>query len=199
MPHVTLLDSRRRRPDEDDEDFETTADGRKILKDGHVFHVGLSMMDGVQRAVAMSDMARRSRAAFGDQFALSLHQPGFRTTDAAGNVVDRSASERARKEWIAEMQDAWRPKADAQPSSATVKPFGAIALTAGEGNSCTIDGRPGTLIREGDWLFCRPSRRGGAADMLPRKRFMTHDEAQPIKDEAYLEYCDELTNAWKSS
>jgi hypothetical protein len=75
------------------------------------------------------------------------------------------------------LSTAWhRPLPDGAPA-------GAYPLSAGEGSACTINGAPGTLQREGDWLICRPAPAESATD--PR-------------DAAYRDYCDRLTNAWRT-
>ena len=37
-------------------------------------------------------------------------------------------------------------------------PYGAYPLSAGEGNQCTIDGRPGLLTRQGDVVDLQAAR-----------------------------------------
>ena len=49
------------------------------------------------------------------------------------------------------------------PGKGSNAPTGAYPLSAGEGTSCTVNGAPGTLVRQGDWLVCQPRRRQDAA------------------------------------
>jgi hypothetical protein len=64
------------------------------------------------------------------------------------------------------------PPPGAQPYSA-----------AAEGTSCSIDGTAGSLVRQGNWLVCRPTR---------------SQDAATIKQAAYDAYDREMANAWRN-
>jgi hypothetical protein len=75
-------------------------------------------------------------------------------------------------------------------------PAGRYPISAGEGNPCTKDGRPGVLTREGDYLVCSTHQPGATrVDAVPRT--MSVADAQKIKDAAWNEMVTDLTNAWK--
>jgi len=113
-------------------------------------------------------------------------------TGDAGRAMD--ARERAYLEMCDDLSNAWKRRPPALPwDAAPAPPAGAYPLSAGEGNACTINGRPGTLQREGDWLVCEPTDRADAAP----PRTMSVADAQRIKDEAYRQMVDEMVNAWK--
>ena len=116
----------------------------------------------------------------------ALHKNGSRyCVDEAA----RARVEQARAEWIAEMCDAWKT-----PAAGAVEFRGAQ-----EGDQCTVreggvgEGGPGHLRMVGGRLVCVPDQRH---DSLPRT--MTAADAQPIRDAAYRQYCDDLMNAWKA-
>ena len=162
-------------------------DGSEQLRDGDRLRVPLHMRDGVssmQRSVMADKAARRFGLADGS----SLHRNGPRyCIDEAA----RARVEQARAEWIAEMCDAWRtPAVDAGEFRG-----------AREGDQCTVregghdEGSPGHLRMVNGRLTCAPDRR--RQDAVPRT--MTMDEAQRIKDEAWLESVKDLESAWKGS
>jgi hypothetical protein len=198
MSHMSMYDQRRRRrgdpdddPDDDDDKWETTADGRKILKDGHSIHVGLEMCDALQRCVATSAMAREARRVFSDADA-ATHRPGYRFPDAGGTgAFSRDAAERARAESIREMCDAWKT-----PPSASIHdalPAGSYPLNGAKaGDICTTDGRAGHL-QEGDGgLVCVP-------DGLSHPSRADASHATDPRDQAYVEYCRRISDAWRTS
>jgi hypothetical protein len=134
-------------------------DENDILRDGQRLRVPMLMRDHLtplQRAVATP-------------FDASLHRPGFRY------AADYTPRREALDQYIRDISNAWRPR-DAEPPDT-------YPLSAGEGSACTINGAPGTLQREGDWLICRPAPADPATD--PRVA-------------AYRDYCDGLTNAWRT-
>jgi hypothetical protein len=63
-------------------------------------------------------------------------------------------SQRAIAAELRDMRDAWRYPRDAAPPPARYPP------SAGVGSACTINGQPGTLVREGEWLVCKPNSLG---------------------------------------
>ena len=165
-----------RRIEEDDDD---------VLRDGQTLRVPLHMRDGhspMQREVMEDKAARR----FGLDDATALHRPGYKyCVDADA----RARVEEARAQWIQEMTDGWK----------TTAPGAVEFRGAQEGDVCTVreggvgEGGPGHLKRIGGKLVCVPGQRH---DSLPRT--MTAADAQPIRDAAYRQYCDELVNAWKA-
>jgi hypothetical protein len=84
-------------------------------------------------------------------------------------VVD--AREQAYRDVLVDETNAWR------------RPDGAYPLSAGEGNYCTFDGRPGHLVRADNgepWLVCRADTADAAAaktDAVARRA-----DALPLKD-----------------
>jgi hypothetical protein len=155
-------------------------DDDEVLKDGEKRTVSMMMRD------ALTEYNERfpTNDAFGLADSSSLHRPGQRfSVDAAA----RARVEQARAEGIQEMCDAWKRKPDVDASP----PAGAYPLSAGEGSRCTVNGADGRLVRRGDWLVCKPVKQDAVS------RTMTMDEAQRIKDKAWLESVQELEQAWK--
>jgi len=95
----------------------------------------------------------------------------------------RAAAEQARREAMADTANAWR--GDAAPAGAY--PY----RTAAEGTPCTVNGRPGTLVREGNYLVCKPT-----ASQDARPVFDAIEGARR-KREAYEAMCHDMANAWK--
>jgi hypothetical protein len=67
------------------------------------------------------------------------------------------------------------------------------------GDPCTENGRQGVLRERNGYLYCEtrtpePTR----ADAMP-PRTMTADQAQAIKDRAWREMVDDISNAWRQS
>jgi hypothetical protein len=162
----------------------TEEDTRRVLDRGTT---AITTLDGVGNVTS-------------DPYAMC--RPGYR-------FADRSISEQAYAEHVRDLQDAWRDDATPKEGTQTPKgiwPPGGVPKNIGivEGSHCTIDGRGGTWQAEGEFLFCRPSgplvqpTRADAMPAAPPSRFMTNDEAQPIKDRAYEQMCADLQNAWKS-
>jgi hypothetical protein len=75
-----------------------------------------------------------------------------------------------------------------------LKSTDAVWLPEGEkeGARCTINGAPGRLVRDGDWLICRPLNLGPS-----RSDTRTQGMSDAQRD-AYLESIDDLSNAWRS-
>jgi hypothetical protein len=129
---------------------------------------------------------------FGLADGLQLHRPGFRrnTWDAAGQERTRQAysdydstDAQAYKQTREFGGDEPRLTGSGAPGKGSNAPAGSYPLSAGEGSSCTIDGAAGTLVRQGNWLVCRPAGRQDAAT---------------IKQAAYDEYDRIASNAWRS-
>jgi len=92
-------------------------------------------------------------------------------------------------ESVRRMCDAW--KGDVAP------PAGAYPLSAGAGTACTIDGRPGRLVKsdDGDWLVCKPVNT--RTDALPTGPIYDAAEAARIKEAAWREMCAVQDQAWR--
>jgi hypothetical protein len=182
-------------------DANVALDERGVLKDGFGVHTPLFLMDATQREIAHD--AKRKKVTQYDPYGrvkstyeeeteadsmmtdaqLALHRPGYRTSTTA----DDSEAVKAYREYVDAQCNAWM-KRDAQPP-------GSYPLSAGEGSACTVDGRPGTLVREGDWLVCRPTPRTDAAPTGP---VFDAAEGQRIKDAAWEEMCQRQRDAWKT-
>jgi hypothetical protein len=76
------------------------------------------------------------------------NKPGFRVSDSP---INRQAIVDAYADYDRDRESAWRnPPRDAAYGS---YPFSASA----EGSACTVDGRPGRLVKEDGVLVCRPT------------------------------------------
>jgi hypothetical protein len=81
---------------------------------------------------------------------------------------------------IRELVDAWK---DAPPGA----PPGSYPYEAAkEGTACTINGAPGTLVKEGNFLVCRPVARQDSA------------AARDAVDEAWRRMVEDAANAWRT-
>jgi hypothetical protein len=76
----------------------------------------------------------------------------------------RAAAEEARQQSKRDAENAWRTSNDPlPPASATVHPTRRHGVPGNpyraelEGTACTIDGAPGSLVKQGDWLERFPS------------------------------------------
>jgi hypothetical protein len=130
---------------------EQTATRHGVLQSGYALRVPTTLRDHAPR---FSD-AR----SFWDQHRDTLcvvdsrriggtegNKPGYRVLD---HDFGRAEREAAYRDFEAYLNDSWRqPVRDA---------FGSIPYTgAAEGGQCTVDGRPGRLVKEGNALVCRP-------------------------------------------
>jgi hypothetical protein len=166
-------------------------DDDPVLRDGQRIVVPMNMADSAQREVIEHfEQLRAEDAAarkLGLNDALDLHKPGQRfSVDAAA----RARVEQARAEGIREMCDAWKqPMADIANEARGAQP----------GDECTVregghgEGSPGHLQMRGGRLVCVPDKR--RADSVPRT--MDAAAAQQVKDQAWLEMCRDLEEAWK--
>jgi hypothetical protein len=153
MPHIQYFD-RSGRPlskrDACEADGKTLRDGISMRIPAHLadhaprFSDARAFWDSNKASLLVVD-ARRIGGSEGNK-------PGFRVLD---NDLGRAEREAAYREHEAYLRDAWRnpPPRDAAFGS---PPYGAYPLSAGEGNQCTVDGRPGRLERAGDVLICKP-------------------------------------------
>jgi hypothetical protein len=103
-----------------------------------------------------------------------------------------SAAEFEHARMVQDMCTAWMPKADAVPS-------GKWPRSAGVGSACDLNGERGVLVDDGSgFLVCQVNRHVGPTrnDAAP-PRFMDAATAQKIKDAAWLESVERVSNAWK--
>ena len=188
-------------------EYEEEEYGDAILRDGQTLRVPLYMRDGAinpnltptQRAKALHDQQTADARArsFGLTDALQLHKPGFRrSTDAAAlersrqayaayDAADAAAYKQTRDYGEFTGSEARNPGAGA-PGRGSNAPPGAYPLIAGEGSPCSINGAPGTLVRQGNSLVCQPRRSQDAA-------------AFDAKAQAYTEYDRDMANAWRAN
>ena len=181
--------------------------GDALLKDGQTLRVPLYLKDGTinprltptQRGKAEynQQLADAQARKFGLQDALQLHRPGFRrNTDSAAlersqqayaayDAADAAAYKQTRDYSEHTGGDPARTGAGA-PAKGSGAPAGAYPYSAAaEGTSCTINGAPGVLVRQGNSLVCQPRRSQDAA-------------AFDAKQAAYDEYDRIASNAWRS-
>jgi hypothetical protein len=120
--------------------------GKLCLKDGRRLSVKTTFMDNRtdDRAWLTNDAG---------QAGLFLHRPGFRCLLSDTAAV--AAKERAYQEYHDGLVSAY--KGDAPPA-------GAYPPSSGEGTSCTINGRPGRLVRQGNVLVCTPTSHDARSD-----------------------------------
>jgi hypothetical protein len=127
----------------------------------------------------------------------------------AGSIEEENdsaptAAEIARAEMIDSMTNAWRRVDDTRaiPTSPGVD-GDRWPLSAGDGNACMSNGRPGKLVKseDGSCLVCEltplDATRSGrsAGDSVPQS--MTAADAAAINDQAWREYVTEMENAWR--
>jgi hypothetical protein len=146
--------------DNDEDQFETLPDGRKILKDGGRLSFGLMAMDSADDVLkaTLDDMGNRPRGyttadahKFGLKDSRQLHRPGFRY---AADPFARDAALIAYADRDAADADAWKGNPPVgQGSMGFVEKIG----EGEEGDSCTVNGNRGTLQRNSDGeLICVP-------------------------------------------
>jgi hypothetical protein len=68
---------------------------------------------------------------------------------------------------------------------------------AEEGGDCTINGEPGVLERQGDYLVCRPMRRDADPPPVGDRRFAVSDAALQAREQAYRDIQESDANAWR--
>jgi hypothetical protein len=152
------------------------------LPDGAKLKVSMLTADAAQKAVA----ARRTSAKVTDAFGGSagLHRPGARlpaprparTTDHAVQVTLQKLAADAFDEAQRADANAWQ------------QPAGAYPLSAGVGSSCTINGSPGTLVRDGEWLRCVPTQtlKSARADLGHDAKPPTAEDREAVLREVAL-------------
>jgi hypothetical protein len=159
-----------------------TIDDDELLRDGEQLRVPLLLMDSVQRSVARTATTPRRRLvadAFGNSDHFALGRPGPRYGVDRGYGDDERAA--AYREVALRDAEAWRTPPVVVSVRDAAPPDGAYPLSAGEGTACTINGRPGTLERDGDWLQCVPD----------------DDTTGDAREDAYAEVALRDENAWK--
>src|ERR1019366_3879027 len=114
-----------------------STDERGLLKDGHIMRTSMMMRDSLspmQKAIAAAHDATQYDAS---TFDAASHRPGYRRASGTNDA----AAKRAMYDTIdRELSDAWRSKAP---------PAGSYPAASGAkvGDSCTVNGSPGTLQR----------------------------------------------------
>jgi hypothetical protein len=118
-------------------------DERGLLKDGHVARVRMSMRDA---------MREHERARITDAFGRRPgNRPGFLISGA-----NADAKRRAYADYERDLANRWRDQ-DEDDDPPNGPPAGSYPYRPeAEGGACTINGRPGRLVKQGDWLICRP-------------------------------------------
>ena len=161
-------------------------DERGLLRDGARYRVPMAMRDSgtVQAAIAAARQVPVTDAS-GDS-GLGLHKPGNRRLSDASSY---DAAEQAYDAMCRASSEAWKagpnPQLDASP------PAGAYPYEAHkEGTSCTVNGAPGTLQREGNYLICKPDAQ--------RRDSMSVGDAEAIKTQAYEQRVKDGEAAWKT-
>jgi hypothetical protein len=121
-----------------------------------------------------------------------------------GDLTDGEALKSAAyEEYVAWLQDEWAKVKPVSDVSIKPTPYGAWPATGTsvqEGGSCSINGRRGTWQQgEDGLLYCIPvdENISNTSNEDARPRFMDAATAQKIKDEAWREMVDDLTNAWR--
>jgi hypothetical protein len=191
----------------DDDDPSNPFDRNGILKDGRTAHVTFRDAERTRdededrrrgrRTVTAHDPMGRVVATYEHLDSATMRADPNRVYDSTGDLiaarpgfVATAHAEKIRRDAYEascrELTDAWKLPA-----------AGAYPLSAGEGSACTIDGAPDMLRKtaDGRWLTSEPTRTD-ATPHDPRRPISVAD-AQAIRDAAYREMCDELTNAWR--
>jgi hypothetical protein len=136
-----------------DDDF----DEHGVLRDGHSFRVPVTLMDGMQRSVLRDGVCVTDAGGGG-------HRPGFRVQGVEDGSASRSdllghqtnlARAKMYQDYDFEVSTRWNVDADTGLPRGT--PY--VSSTAKAGQSCMINGFPGTLqVRQGpdgqSGLFC---------------------------------------------
>lgn len=174
---------------------EQALDRNGIIRDGVIARTRMQMRDSANRFTDGRSFWDANRASLLVTDAAALggtkgNQPGFRVADAPINAQDRAD---AYRDYEDDLVNAWKGSA----------PPGAYPYTAAaEGTSCTVNGRPGHLVRNGNWLVCEPSTSGD--DVTSDRRSvdrMTLDQMrashQQNMDKIYNQITHELENAWR--
>lgn len=182
--HVFLTDSNRSLPMNRKRKNDNAFDEHGLLKDGAVYRAGsVHLMD--QKTVSrprITDGAGRG--------GVNLNRPGFRIADRTISQNYKLAA--AREDYETQLCDAY--KGDAPPAGSY--PYTAAA----EGKSCTINGFPGTLVKQGNWLVCEPDEDDGTESETSDKRSVDQrmNDHETKMDSIYSALDAEIENAWRT-
>jgi hypothetical protein len=130
-------------------------------------------------------------------------EQGSSESDDAALMND---TERAFKEMLHDTQNAWRRTDDMRAVPTSSATGDRWPLSAGEGNPCMTNGRPGTLVKseDGTCLECsvvpiQATRSGRSLPNVPRTRLdsMSQEDASKITDAAWREAVEQSQNAWR--
>jgi hypothetical protein len=176
---------------DDDDDFEII-NGKRVLKDQRRLRV--SLFD----AQRLREDPWRSPIHDGRSGQPNMvgHRPGFLLGDS-----NRRAREQAYQDYENWATNRWRDQDD-PPNGSVVgqAPLGAYPYSAAkEGSSCTIDGRPGVLVRateNSNWLVCKPIKQNLSGSSDPER---AQSDAANAKEAAYRAYDTALANAWRGN
>lgn len=143
-------------------------DHNGIIRDGVTVRVRMQMRDSASQFTDARQFWDRNKATLVVTDAAALggtkgNQPGFRILDSAVNAQDRAD---AYQQYNDDLTNAWRtppPPTGAGASGprgvvSSDPPPGAYPYSAAaEGAACTVNGRPGHLVRQGNALVCTPT------------------------------------------
>lgn len=221
-----VIPNRRRDPVILDADNPLAFDENGILKDGYGFRVPLQMMDSAApprraseplvietglglgrefyrdgRRRKVQDPMGRESGTFEEEEsndAMAAYRPGYRTVADAGAIAARDA---AYAEMIDDLTTAWMPEhmkvADAQRATADARP--PAGVSAGEW------ARHQQIIEDSTAWRSRPQDGSGPDTIKTEARRAPVDRANDrltadmgdAQRDAYLEYCQNLTEAWR--
>jgi hypothetical protein len=159
-----------------------TADAGQALKD--------AAYEEMCRDLSTAWMSPEQRGQNGPSVSDARH-----ATTAPARPLGVSNSDCARELNRREISDAWKSPAPALNAA----PSGKWPMSAGAGSACDLNGERGVLVEDGSgFLVCQVNRHVGPtrSDAAP-PRFMDAATAQKIKDAAWLESVERVSNAWK--
>jgi hypothetical protein len=160
-----------------------------LLGDGERRTVPMMMRDSAGEPLLVTDAAEQAYERYRrrQMDAVAANRAAWLRLGRDGaDAAERERAEQIYRDEKRRLSDAWRQ--DATP----------VGRGQQEGAACTVraggrdEGSPGHLRMVNGKLTCVPDQRRDAP------RTMTADDAQPIRDAAYRQYCDELVNAWKA-
>jgi hypothetical protein len=74
----------------------------------------------------------------------------------------------------------------------------AYPLSAGAANACTINGVPGTLVRQGEWLICKPTTSTRGTDAAPTSLADAIARRAAMRAQLVAEYDEAAAEAWRN-
>jgi hypothetical protein len=159
-------------------------DERGLLKDGHVARVRMTMRDAMR-------MRERSQIHDGRGGPLNMagHRPGFLLSDSNKRAIQPAYMDHENY-----LQNAWKRDA-APPGSYPYRPDL-------EGSGCTVDGRPGVLVRSAensDWLVCQPTKQSFSGSNNPEPASDSVRDHRRRMAELYAARDAEDANAWRGN